>query len=271
MEAFLKTWYASAKYIIEKPDKADEKLAQLMSERPDDYGEVTKEDVKESFSSIKLMSLNDNIVYFASKDQSLIPIIEDTIQTWKKYGDLTTTEIDIANIVNDIFIKKLNDSKDDELLVGTLDSTLTGNSEQKTDNEKDFKKQDEVSIDKNTEKVAKVDIPPVYYDTGKSTVKSESLSVLNEVENILKQFPSYYLIIDANTDTIGTDETNLKLSKDRAEEVKKYLISKGIVVNRLVARGWGEYRPIVAIEKTEADRAKNRRTEFTLSREKTGN
>jgi outer membrane protein OmpA-like peptidoglycan-associated protein len=95
---------------------------------------------------------------------------------------------------------------------------LTGNSRQKQEEDNEFKKQDEVSIDRNTEKVAKVDIPPVYYDAGKSAVKTESLKVLDEIVNVLKQFPNYYLIIDANTDTVGSDETNLKLSRDRPKK-----------------------------------------------------
>jgi outer membrane protein OmpA-like peptidoglycan-associated protein/ABC-type nitrate/sulfonate/bicarbonate transport system substrate-binding protein len=271
VEAFLKTWYASVKYIVEKPDKAYEKLAQMMSEREEDYGEVTKKDVKESFSSIKLMTLNDNFSYFGlnGKEEMFTPIINDTAQTWKKYGDMAASTVIPDNIVNSTFIKKLRDSKDDELLVGVLDSSLTGNTSQDDETQKDFKKQDETSVDINTEKVAKVDIPPVYYDTGKATVKKESLAVLNEVVNILKQFPTYYLIIDAHTDTVGSDAENLKLSRDRADTVKKYLETQGINSNRLVARGFGESKPIVAGEKTEADRAKNRRTEFTLTREAT--
>ncbi len=273
VEAFLKTWYASVKYIIEKPDKAYDKLAELMSERKDDYGEVKKEDVMDSFSNIKLMSLNNNFEYFGfdGKNETFSSIIKDTVETWKKYGDMGASSTIPDNIVDSSFIKVLKDSKDDELLVGILDASLTGNQAQTPDTKKDFKKQDDVSIEKNTEKVAKVDIPPVYYDTGKATVKSESIPVLNEVLNVLKQFPTYYLIIDAHTDSVGSDETNLKLSKDRADEVKKYFISQGVDANRLVSRGWGEYKPIIAGEKTEEDRAKNRRTEFTLSREITGN
>jgi NitT/TauT family transport system substrate-binding protein len=120
VEAFLKTWFVSAKYIIEKPDKAGEKLSQLMSERPDDYGEVTKEDVNESLLSIKLMSLNDNFTFFGvdGKADSFTPIIKDTVQTWRKYGDMTSKDIDFRDIVTNAFIRKLKDIKDDELLLG---------------------------------------------------------------------------------------------------------------------------------------------------------
>jgi len=83
----------------------------------------------------------------------------------------------------------------------------------------------------------------------------------------LKQFPEYYLIIDAHTDSTGSEESNLKLSRDRAETVRAYLLSRKIDANRVIARGWGEYRLLIADEKSEEDRAKNRRTEFVLTRE----
>lgn len=272
VEAFLKTWYVSAKYIIEKPDKAYDKLAELMSDNSDIYGAIQSSDVKESFANIRLMSLNENYSYFGldGKENRMASIISDTVKTWQKFGDMPEGSAP-DNILSADYLGSLYKENDKELLVGALDSSITGNAQQSADNKKEFTKQDETSIEKNTEKVAKVDIPPVYYDTGKATVKTESMSVLNEVLSILKQFPEYYLIIDAHTDSVGSEEANLKLSKDRAESVKKYLISKGVDVNRIVARGWGEYKPIVAVEKSEQDKAKNRRTEFILTRDNKAN
>lgn len=271
VEAFLKTWYASAKYIIEKPDKAYDKLAVLMSENKDIYGDIGSGDVKDSFTNIKLMSLNDNLVYFGidGNENKMDSIIGDTIKTWQKFGDMPEGSVP-GDILAGSYMENIFKENDKELLVGALDSSITGNASQAADKKKEFKKQDETSIEKNTERVAKVDIPPVYYDTGKATVKTQSVAVLNEVISVLKQFPEYYLIVDAHTDSVGSEESNLRLSKDRAETVRKYLISKGADANRIVARGWGKYRPIVAKEKTEEDRAKNRRTEFILTRDITG-
>lgn len=264
VSAFLKTWYASAKYIIEKPDKAYEKLVQLMNEKEEDYGQVALADVKDSFANIKLMPLNDNFGYFGLGDGSsgdITAIINDTVQTWKKYGDITGNGTDPEKIYSSEFMKSLKAENDPELLV----SEASGSTD--TDSSKEFVKQDEVSVDKNTEKVAKVDIPPVYYDSGKAAVKAESFAVLDQVVDISVQFPEYYIIIDAHTDSVGSDEANLKLSRDRAAEVSKYLISRGVNVNRIVARGWGEKKPVVAVEKSEADKAINRRTEFILTRD----
>ena len=270
VEAFLKTWYVSTKYIIEKPDKAYDKLAELMSENQDVYGDIGIEDVRDSFEHIKLMSLNDNFTYFGLNggEKKIDSIISDALKTWQKFGDMDNVEIP-DNIVSDAYQKNLFAENDEELLVSALDSSITGNAVQTEENAKEFKIMDEASIEKNTEKIAKVDIPPVYYDFGKAAIKNESIAVLDEVVSVLKQFPEYYLIIDAHTDSVGSEELNLKLSKDRAETVKEYLVSKKIETNRLIARGWGEYKLLVTKENTEEDRAKNRRTEFILTRETT--
>lgn len=266
--AFLKTWYVSAKYIIEKPDKAYEKLAELMTANQDIYGEIDSGVVKDSFGDIKLMSLNDNFSYFGldGEEKKIDAIITDTQKTWQKFGDMDEGGIP-ANIAPDSTLKGLFAENDEELLVGTLDSGITGNAFQAEETAKEFKVMDETSIETNTEKVAKVDIPPVFYDSGKAAVKKESLADLNEVVNVLKQFPNYYLIIDAHTDSVGSEESNLHLSKDRAETVKTYLVSRKIDANRLIARGWGESKLLVADDKTEESKAKNRRTEFILTRE----
>lgn len=266
VKAFVQTWYASARYIIERQDKAPEKLMELMYEKADEYGNVALEDVKDSLSNIKLMALNDTYGYFGldGGEKLLEAIIDDTVQTWKKYGDISG-EINAKSILDDGALKFLKNGNDGELVVDY--GEIQGGGPTPGETGKVFEKQDEKSIEQNTEKVAKIDIPPVYYNSGNATVKADSLPVLDQVVDIAGQFPEYYILIDAHTDSVGSDEANLKLSRDRAEEVKKYLVSKGVNINRIVARGWGEYRPVVSDEKTEEDKAANRRTEFILTRD----
>jgi outer membrane protein OmpA-like peptidoglycan-associated protein/ABC-type nitrate/sulfonate/bicarbonate transport system substrate-binding protein len=262
VESFLKTWYASSKHILERPEKAYGNLAGLMN-KSEEYGEVSKEDVEASFKDVKLMSLNDNFSYFglSTEDNKVDSIIADTIETWKRYGDLDF-DFTIQELMYDrLFLAEMDG--DEELLVGVLDPETTGSA----DEGKEFEKQDGESIEENTEKVAKVDIPPVYYDSGKATVKIESLPVLDDVLEILSQFPEYYLIVDAHTDSVGSNESNKLLSQNRASEVKKYLVQRGVNENRIVARGWGEERLLITNDVSEEDKAKNRRTEFILTRE----
>lgn len=103
----------------------------------------------------------------------------------------------------------------------------------------------------------------VYYDTGKATLKPESYKSLNELAELLKAKPSMKIEIAGHTDSDGEDETNLKLSQDRANSVVKYLISKGIASSRLTAKGYGETQP-VASNTTEEGKQKNRRTEVRI-------
>jgi outer membrane protein OmpA-like peptidoglycan-associated protein len=70
------------------------------------------------------------------------------------------------------------------------------------------------------------------------------------------------LRIEGHTDDVGADEFNQKLSQDRADSVRTYLVGKGIAEDRLEAVGYGETKP-VQDNKTSAGRAANRRTEFT--------
>lgn len=101
----------------------------------------------------------------------------------------------------------------------------------------------------------------IYFATGKDIIKKESEGPLDELVVILKKYPKMLMSIEGNTDNVGNDDKNLKLSQDRAEAVKKYLVNKGIAADRLTAVGYGETRPI-ADNKTEKGRAENRRVDL---------
>jgi outer membrane protein OmpA-like peptidoglycan-associated protein len=81
---------------------------------------------------------------------------------------------------------------------------------------------------------------------------------------ILNQNPDLLLSIEGHTSNDGIREANMKLSADRANAVKRYLISKGISADRLSAKGVGPDKMLNA-GKTEAEKAKNRRVELKIS------
>jgi outer membrane protein OmpA-like peptidoglycan-associated protein len=87
--------------------------------------------------------------------------------------------------------------------------------------------------------------------------------VLDKTVQVLSDYPDVRLEIGGHTDNVGKAEFNLELSQKRAESVKEYLVGKGISSDRLTAVGYGMDKPLTA-NKTKADKAKNRRTEFTL-------
>jgi outer membrane protein OmpA-like peptidoglycan-associated protein len=103
----------------------------------------------------------------------------------------------------------------------------------------------------------------IQFETGKAIIKKTSYKMLDEIVQILNDYPDYYMTIDGHTDNVGKDESNMQLSKDRANSVRNYFIGKGIAEGRLEANGYGETQP-VADNKTKAGKAKNRRVAMDL-------
>ena len=103
----------------------------------------------------------------------------------------------------------------------------------------------------------------IFFDFGKSTIKSSSNEVLDQVYSVLKSNPQTNVRIEGHTDNIGTPKYNMELSQKRAEAVRNYLIDKGIPHYRLTAKGYGRTLPIADNSK-EAGRARNRRVEFKI-------
>ena len=102
----------------------------------------------------------------------------------------------------------------------------------------------------------------ILFDVNSATIQSNSYSILDKVGTILSENPDLKLKIIGHTDSDGGDEYNLKLSKKRADSIKKYLIDNfNIDSGRLLSIGKGESEP-VASNKTKEGKAKNRRVEF---------
>ena len=105
----------------------------------------------------------------------------------------------------------------------------------------------------------------VEFESGKSTLTKDSYIELKELLDYLKLKDDISIEIAGHTDDVGDDESNMKLSKARAETVRNYLISKGITTNRVIAKGYGETQPI-ASNTTVEGRQKNRRTEVRINK-----
>lgn len=103
----------------------------------------------------------------------------------------------------------------------------------------------------------------ILFDTGKSSIKAESTSVMVDIIQILNEYPTAKFTVEGHTDSVGRATTNQKLSESRANSVRDFLIDKGIGGDRLVAKGFGEDKPI-ATNNTRAGRKQNRRVEINL-------
>ncbi len=106
----------------------------------------------------------------------------------------------------------------------------------------------------------------VQFNTGRAELKEESFPVLDQIKGIMDRYPGYKLTISGHTDSVGDEETNLVLSRERAKSCYQYLVSQGVPPDRLAFQGFGETRPI-ATNRTSQGRTLNRRVEFDLSLE----
>jgi len=107
----------------------------------------------------------------------------------------------------------------------------------------------------------KIVLRSVHFDFDKATLKPEAKPILDEAVQVLKQEGSVDIVVEGHTDSIGTEQYNLRLSRRRADTVRRYLVDHGIAASRITAEGFGESKP-VASNDTADGRAQNRRVEL---------
>lgn len=118
-------------------------------------------------------------------------------------------------------------------------------------------------IEKEVIEVLKTAFDNLEFEVAKDVILAGSFTSLDELAGVLMKKPTWKLEISGHTDNAGDDESNLILSKKRAEAVKNYLVSKGIDATRFVINYYGETKPIADNSTTEG-RAKNRRVEMKV-------
>lgn len=102
------------------------------------------------------------------------------------------------------------------------------------------------------------------FDVGEADISASNFPLLAKVESALRVFPRARLVVEGHTDSFGSDQKNLDLSRDRAEAVRQYLlVSMRMNPGQISAVGHGEARPI-ANNETQEGRAANRRIELIL-------
>lgn len=121
----------------------------------------------------------------------------------------------------------------------------------------------EVVVNKLLDAIKSTGKATVYinFDIASSKIQADSMSIIDEIFDMLQQSPDLKLSIEGHTDSDGTSDGNQKLSEERALAVKDALISKGCNANRLISRGYGMSSP-VADNNSEEGKAKNRRVEL---------
>lgn len=109
----------------------------------------------------------------------------------------------------------------------------------------------------------------IYFEHDKTELLPKSYIQLNKVIYYMKKYPSVCVEISGHTDNTGTHEYNIQLSKARADAVKKYLVSKGILDSRIISKAYAEKKPVAPNNKPDGSdnptgRKLNRRVEFTI-------
>lgn len=129
--------------------------------------------------------------------------------------------------------------------------------------ETDMTQEIELDIKDALAKDGKIPLYGIFFDTDKSLIKPESDKELTKLVTYLKENPSVNIFVVGHTDNTGDFAHNLKLSKERAAAVVKYLVSNGINQSRLTSDGVGPLCPVTS-SKVEDGRKKNRRVEIVL-------
>jgi outer membrane protein OmpA-like peptidoglycan-associated protein len=129
----------------------------------------------------------------------------------------------------------------------------------------DFKADYEVEI---IEMDKPIRLKAIYYDYDQFTLRSDAITELDNLVNLMIDNPLLLIEIGSHTDSRGSSQYNLLLSQNRAQSVVTYLISKGIDADRLIAKGYGESLLLNActdgVKCTEEQHQLNRRTTFTV-------
>ncbi|MDH5414680.1 MAG: OmpA family protein [Flavobacteriaceae bacterium] len=101
----------------------------------------------------------------------------------------------------------------------------------------------------------------IRFDTGKATLKPESMGIINEIVQLMQEHSELKFSVEGHTDSDGNDASNLALSEERANTVKNTMVKLGISTDRLSTKGYGESMPMDT-NNTPEGKANNRRVEF---------
>jgi len=115
-----------------------------------------------------------------------------------------------------------------------------------------------------------VSMPDVLFDFNKYTLKGEARERLAKVSGILLAYPGLNVQVEGHTDNVGSDEYNQKLSEERADAVREFLVTQGVSSGNVTAQGFGKTQP-AASNDSASGRQLNRRVELVVNGSTIGN
>jgi OOP family OmpA-OmpF porin len=113
--------------------------------------------------------------------------------------------------------------------------------------------------------VGALNLEVINFSTGSAQIPADSYDFLNKAAAMIKMTPSGTIIeIGGHTDNTGDSAGNMRLSQERADAVRDYLIKQGVDASTIVAKGYGNSRPVAA-DNTDEGRFRKRRIEFSAT------
>ncbi|TAH10851.1 MAG: OmpA family protein, partial [Runella slithyformis] len=109
----------------------------------------------------------------------------------------------------------------------------------------------------------KVSLSTILFEQSKFNLLPASTPELDRLAQLMIDNPKMEILLEGHTDNMGDFDANLQLSKDRVEEVKRYLATKNVPIDRVQTKGWGPTKP-VSPNTSEDARKLNRRVDFTV-------
>ena len=101
------------------------------------------------------------------------------------------------------------------------------------------------------------------FDTGSSALSAGAFQRLRSLADTLKRYPDSNIVVKGHTDSTGDESYNLRLSEERADNVRRYLVAEGVGSHRVTSIGYGEAFPMTS-NSSPAGRQQNRRVEIEI-------
>lgn len=240
------------------PDKDNDSIPDKKDRCPDKAGPESNDGCPETKLSLIDLQGNKLRTVAMSKDNSFVfdNLPSDELVVFKLEGEGSDTISEIKVMASGIPKKAIRNEDDRffRFIVLTTDKN-------KLDQEDAF----DVAVRLNQQEKAlmKKAFENLEFELAKDIITERSYASLDALAGLMLKKPNWRLKISGHTDNVGSAAANMKLSQNRAEAVKTYLISKGIDKSRFKAEWFGSKKPI-ASNKTEEGRQRNRRVEMLL-------
>ena len=167
--------------------------------------------------------------------------------------------------------KPVSESELDNKMNMPVSKSVVTDNENKPINESELegKKNAPVNESKLADKKGVMNINTIYFDFDKFKIRSDAEFELDKIAEIMRQYPNITIDVGSHADSRGTNTYNMKLSNNRAKSTIQYLVNKGIALNRISGKGYGEEQLATdcpdGVRCTEYRHQLNRRSEFFVA------